>query len=412
MNALVPAKHDLCTIMVPATLDDLKVLDLSQGLAGPICAKILGDFGADVVKVEPPGGDAARSMAPHVDNDSHPEKSLVFLLANLNKRGVTLNLDDPEGRELLRRMARTSDIVVESYAPGYLASLGLDYAALAEENPALIMISITPFGQTGPYRAYQSEEIVTYAVSGIMSISGMADREPLKHGGMQSQYEGGLSGAVAALAALYARDLLGEGQHVDVSLQDVVASTLIIHQPFYSWAGAVQGRRRPGGSSYGQVQPCKDGYFIWQTGGGAEWNDIADFFGAEELKEERFSTVAGRAVHGEDLDQIVVDSTKDRTMQELFRTSAEKYHMLFGVVQTPEDLARCPHLAARDFFQVVDHPVIGRIKVPFRLWSMSDSPAVYRRPAPLLGQHNSEVFGDMLGLHADAIATLAARGVI
>ena len=194
----ISIEHDRRTIMLPATLDDLKVLDLSQGLAGPICAKILADFGADVVKVEPPGGDRARSMAPHFGNDPHPEKSLVFLLANLNKRGVTLNLDDPDGRELLRRMARTSDIIVESYAPGYLASLGLDYAALSQENPGLIMISITPFGQTGPYSAYQSEEIVTYALSGIMSISGMAEREPLKHGGMQSQYEGGLSGAVAA----------------------------------------------------------------------------------------------------------------------------------------------------------------------------------------------------------------------
>ncbi len=398
--------------MLPASLDDLKVLDLSQGLAGPICAKILADFGADVVKVEPPEGDAARLMPPHFGNAPHPEKSLIFLLANLNKRGVKLKLDDPEGRELLRRLARTTDIIVESFKPGYLASLGLDYASLSRENPGLIMVSITPFGQTGPYSAYESEEIVTYALSGIMSISGMADREPLKHGGIQAQYEGGLNGALAALIALYARDEFGEGQQVDISLQDVVASTLIIHQPLYSWAGGVQGRRRPGGNNYGQVQPCKDGYFIWQTGGGAEWTDILEFFGSDGLKEERFATVAGRAVHGEDLDRLVVEATKDRTMEELFRTASEQYHMLFGIVQRPEDLARCPHLEAREFFQEVDHPVIGRIKVPFRLWSMSDSGATYRRPAPLLGQHNTEVFGDLLGLDADRMAKLAADGVI
>jgi len=239
-----------------------------------------------------------------------------------------------------------------------------------------------------------------------------AEREPLKHGGMQSQYEGGLSGAVGALAALHARDVLGEGQHVDVSLHDVIASTLVIHQPMYGWVGAVQGRRQPSGSSYGHVQRCKDGYFIWQTGGGAEWSDIAEFFGPEALKEERFASVAGRVVHGEDLDRLVLEGTKDRTMQELFRTASEKYHMLFGVVQEPEDLARCPHLEARDFFQEVDHPVIGRIKVPFRLWSMPDAPAVYRRPAPLLGQHNTEVLGDMLGLDAGRMEALAARGVI
>jgi crotonobetainyl-CoA:carnitine CoA-transferase CaiB-like acyl-CoA transferase len=274
------------------------------------------------------------------------------------------------------------------------------------------MVSVTPFGQTGPYSSYESEEIVTYALSGIMSISGTADREPLKHGGMQSQYEGGMNGALAAMVALYTRDLTGEGQHVDVSLQEVVTSTLIIHQPFYSWAGAVQGRRRPGGSSYGQVQRCKDGYFVWQTGGGAEWTDIVEFFGAEALKEERFATVAGRTMHGDELDQLVLDSTENRTMAELFSTASEKYHMLFGIVQEPDDIAQCPHLDARDFYQEIDHPVIGRIKVPFRMWSMSESAATYRRPAPLLGQHNAEVYGEVLGLDAARIATLAANGVI
>ncbi|MBM3342390.1 MAG: CoA transferase [Betaproteobacteria bacterium] len=398
--------------MLHATLDDVKVLDLSQGLAGPICAKILADYGADVVKVEPIAGDAARAMAPHWGNQSHPEKSLIYLLANLNKRGVKLDLQHAQGRELLRQMVRKTDIVVESFKPGYLAALGLDYAALARENPRLIMVSITPFGQTGPYSEYDSEEIVTYALSGIMSISGTAEREPLKHGGMQSQYEGGLSATVGALTALHVRDLMGEGQQVDISLQEVVTSTLVIHQPMYGWVGAVQGRRAPSGSSYGQVQRCKDGYFIWQTGGGAEWGDIIEFFDSEALKEERFSTVAGRALHGEDLDRLVLEATRERTMQELFRTASEKFHMLFGVVQEPQDLARCPHLAAREFFQEVDHPVIGRIKVPFRLWSMPDAPAVYRRPAPLLGQHNAEVFGEWLGLDGDRMAALTAEGVI
>ncbi|RPI41604.1 MAG: CoA transferase [Betaproteobacteria bacterium] len=399
-------------MMQPASLDDLKVLDLSQGIAGPLCAKILGDFGADVTKVEPLEGDKARRMAPFFGEEPHPEKSLVYLLVNLNKRGVKLNFEDKAGQDLLRQLARTSDIIVESFKPGYLASLGLDYESLARENPGLIMVSITPFGQTGPYSQYESEEIVTYALSGIMSISGVAAREPLKHGGFQSQYEGGYSGVVGTLAALHARDFSGEGQQVDISLQDVVASTLIIHQPFYSWAGAVQGRAKTSGRGSGQVIRCKDGYFVWQTGGGAEWHDIAEFFGREELKQERFSTLNGRTIHADDLDHIVVEATKDRTMHELFRTASEKYHMLFGIVQEPKDLAECQHLAAREFFQEVDHPVIGRIQVPFRLWSMSESSAQYRCPAPLLGQHNEEVYRERLGLDASAVAALAARGVI
>ncbi len=399
-------------MMQHASLDDIKVLDLSQGLAGPLCAKILADFGADVIKVEPLEGDRARRLAPFAGNESHPEKSLVYLLANLNKRGIKLNFDTPAGQDLVRRLARDADIIVESFRPGYLASIGLDYASLVRENPRLIMVSITPFGQTGPYSQYESEEIVTYALSGIMSISGLASREPLKHGGVQSQYEGGYTGVVGTLAALQARDLSGEGQQVDISLQDVVASTLIIHQPFYSWAGAVQGRAKSSGRGSGQVIRCKDGYFVWQTGGGAEWNDIAEFFGREELKDKRFTTLNGRTIHADELDHIVVEATKDRTMHELFRTASEKYHMLFGIVQEPKDLAECQHLAARDFFQEVDHPVIGRIKVPFRLWSMSDGDARYRCPAPLHGQHNEEVYRERLGLDARAQAELVAQGVI
>lgn len=399
-------------MMLPAALDDLKVLDLSEGLAGPLAAKMFADFGADVVKVEPPRGDVARTLAPHFGNDPHPEKSLLYLLANLNKRGIRLDLEASAGQQLLRELARSTDVIFESFKPGYLAARGLDYAALARENPRLILVSITPFGQTGPYSQFENEEIVTYAMSCIMSISGMSNREPLKHGGMQAQYEGGLNGCLAGLIALHARDECGEGQHVDVSLQDVVTSSMIVHQPMYSWAGGVAGRRRTGGSNYGHVQPCKDGYFIWQTGGGAEWSDILDFFGSEGLRDERFTTIAGRTLHGEDLDRLVVEATKDRTMDELFHTASEKYHMLFGVVQRPEDLARCPHLEARAFFQEVDHPVIGRIKVPFRLWNMSESEATYRRPAPLLGQHNAEIYAERLGLSAERIAALAAQGVV
>ena len=284
-------------------------------------------------------------MPPHFGNDPHPEKSLVFLLANLNKRGVTLNLRRRRGRDLLRAArAQRRRHRRKASRRGYLASLGLDYEALARENPGLIMVSITPFGQTGPYSGYESEEIVTYALSGIMSISGTADREPLKHGGMQSQFEGGLNGALATIVALYARDLTGEGQHVDVSLQDVV--DLDAH---HSPAVLQLGRRRPGPAAPGRLElrpgPALQGRLLRladRRRRGVERH--RRLLRVRELKEERFSTVAGRTVHGEELDRLVLDATKDRTMQELFRTASEKYHMLFGIVQEPEDLARCPHL--------------------------------------------------------------------
>ena len=394
---------------MPAALDDLRVLDLSQGIAGPLAARLLGDFGADVVKIELPGGDCARRLGPFAGGESHPEKSLPFLLTNLNKRGITLALDRPEGAALLRRLAADADVIVESFPPGYLAARGLDHATLARDNPALVMTSVTPFGQTGPYRHFAGDEIVAYATGGVMAISGTTDREPLKHGGMPGQYETGMNGMLATMVALLVRDMTGIGEHVDVSAQEVLASTLVINQPMYSWFGGVQGRRRPDGSAFGHVMPCKDGYFVSQEGGGATWDDIADFFARPELKEPRFADHAQRGANGPALDALVLEATRDRTMAEMFRTASEQYRMLLGIVQTPEDLAQCPQLQARDFYQEVEHPAIGRIRVPFRLWNMTAGPASYRRTAPLLGQHNAEIYDARLGLDA---ATLRRDGTI
>jgi crotonobetainyl-CoA:carnitine CoA-transferase CaiB-like acyl-CoA transferase len=398
--------------LADTALDDIRILDVSRGIAGPLCARFLGDFGAEVIKVEPPGGECGRRMPPFFGNDPNPEKSLFFLLANLNKRGITLDLDRPQGAAIFRALARQADVIVESFRPGYLASLGLDHAALERDNPGLVMTSITPFGQTGPYSRYEGSEIVAYATSGIMQISGTADREPLKHGGFPAQYEAGLNGMLATLVALLCRDMTGIGQEVDVSIQEVVASTLVINQPYYSWSGGVQTRRRPEGASFGQVMPCRDGYFVCQEGGGASWEDVANFFGREELKEDRFAEPGRRAANGEALDELILDAVHDRTMAEMFKTASEDYRMLFGIVQTPEDLARCPQLAARDFWEEIEHPVIGRIRVPFRLWNMSAGTARCRRPAPLLGEHNVAVYRILLGYTEAELGELRRRGVI
>jgi crotonobetainyl-CoA:carnitine CoA-transferase CaiB-like acyl-CoA transferase len=378
---------------LPAILDDLLVLDLSGGIAGPYCARLLGDHGADVIKIEPPAGDRARRMPPFAGDDPDPEKSLFFLLFNLNKRGVTLDLESSEGAAILRRLARVADVIVEDLAPGRLASLGLDHATLRQDNPGLIMTSLTPFGQTGPYSGYRGAEIVAYATSGIMAISGLGDREPLQHGGFPACYEAGMNGMLATLAALTARDMDGFGQHVDVSIQEVVASTQVVTQPYYGFLGGVPGRRRKAGSAYGQVMPCKDGHFISQEGGGASWDQIVGFFGREELREPRFADGEQRVAHAEAFDSIILEATSDRTMHEMFRTASEQYRMLFGIVQTPEDLANCPQLDARGFYAEVEHPAIGRVRVPFGLWGMGGAGAACRLPAPLLGQHNDEIFG-------------------
>ena len=397
--------------MLTGALAGVKVLDLSEDIAGSFCARLLADYGADVLKLEPPGGAALRRMGPFHHDDPHPDRSLFFLVLNLNKQGATLNLETATGQAILKRLIPQVDVIVESWRPGYLASLGLGYADLRQLNPALTLTSITPFGQTGPYSQYRGEEIVNYAMGMIMSISGVQGREPLKHGGFQAQYEGGLFAAAATSIALFGSEFTGQGEHVDVSITECVASTMMATQTMYPFMGGTQVRRRPAGSMFGHPMPCQDGWIIVQTGGGASWEDLAEFFQCPEMLEERFADRGQRAENGEELDRIVIDSIKERGKWDLFPKAAE-YRMLFGLVQTPSELAHCPQLESRNFYREIDHPVMGRVRVPAELFKLSETPYQLRQPAPTLGQHNQELYVDGLGYNGEEYARLRQLGVI
>ncbi|MCI0802162.1 MAG: CoA transferase [Chloroflexi bacterium] len=392
-------------------LDGVKVLDLSEDIAGSFCGRLLADYGADVLKLEPPTGAALRRMGPFFGDDPHPEKSLFYLLMNLNKKGATLNLETVTGRNILKRLVPHVDVVIECYRPGYLAGLGVGYDDLRAENPSLIMTSITPFGQTGPYSQYLGEEVVSYAMGLIMSISGVQGEEPLKHGGFQAQYEGGLNGAAATSMALFMQGNTGEGQHIDVSVTECVASTAMATQSIYPFMGGTLPRRRASGSNFGHPMPCEDGWIIVQTGGGATWDTIADFFGDPRLKEPKFAEPAQRLRNTVELDQVVLDSIKDRGKWDLFTKAAEA-RILFGLVQTPSELLKCPQLASRNFYREIDHPVIGKVKVPAVLFNLSLTPYQYLRPAPTLGQHNSEIYVDGLEYSREDFVRLRQLDVI
>ena len=387
------------------------MLDLSEDIAGSFCGRLLADYGADVLKLEPPTGASLRRMGPFFGDDPHPEKSLFYLLMNLNKKGATLNLETVTGRNILKRLVPHVDVVIESYRPGYLADLGVGYDDLVAENSSLIMTSITPFGQTGPYSQYKGEEVVNYAMGLIMSISGIQGEEPLKHGGFQAQYEGGLNGAASTSMALFMQDNTGEGQHIDISVTECVASTAMATQTTYTFMGGTLPRRRPSGSNFGHPMPCKDGWIIVQTGGGATWDTIAEFFGDPQLKEPKFADPAQRLRNTVELDQVVLDSIKDRGKWDLFTKAAEA-RMLFGLVQTPSELLECPQLESRNFYREIDHPVIGKVKVPAALFNLSLTPYQYIRPAPTLGQHNSEIYVDGLEYSREDFVRLRQLDVI
>ncbi len=396
--------------MTTGALHGIRVLDLSQDIAGSFCSRLLADYGAEVIKVEPPTGAALRCQGPFQRDDPHQEKSLLFFVLNVNKLGVTLNLESSGGPELLKKLAAHADVVVESYKPGHLESLGVGYEALRELNPRLVLTSITPFGQSGPYSGYEGDELMCYAMSTIMSISGTQDREPLKHGGFQAQYEGGLNGAGATTMALFHQSMTGEGQHLDVCITECVASTMLATQSMYAYTGGVQARRPDVGTLFGNPIPCADGWVIGQTGGGATWDTQVDFYGKEELRDSRFSEAGQRINNGADMDALMVEGIKDRGRWELFHEASAK-RMLFGLVQTPEDLASCPQLESRGFFREIEHPVMGHVRLPAVLLNMSATPYQLRRTAPLLGQHNPEVYGE-LGLSPEDLTRLRRMDVI
>ena len=397
--------------MLSGALDGVKVLDLSEDIAGSFCARLLADYGADVLKVEPPGGAALRRMGPFFHDDPHPDKSLFFLVLNLNKKGATLNLESTGGQALLKRLVPHVDVIVESYRPGYLSSIGLGYEALRELNPELTVTSVTPFGQDGPYSQYRGEEIVNYAMGMIMSISGVQGREPLKHGGFQAQYEGGLFAAATTSMALFGREFTGQGEHIDVSITECVASTMMATQTMYPFMGGTQVRRRASGSMFGHPMPCQDGWIIVQTGGGASWEDLSEFFQCPEMLEERFADRAQRAENGEELDRIVIESISERGKWDLFPKAAE-YRMLFGLVQTPSELAQCPQLESRNFFREIDHPELGTVRVPAELFKLSETPYQLQRAAPTLGQHNREIYVEGLEYDEHQFTLLRQTNVI
>ena len=393
-------------------LDGIRVLELGSGVSASYCAKLLADYGADVIKVEPPGvGDVARRAGPFVSDDPHPDKSIPFLYLNTNKRGITLDVGCPSGRVAFQALLKSADVLVENYPPAVTPALGLDHETLSGINPALVQTSITPFGQTGPYRDFAATDIVNCALSGLMYHSGDSDREPLRNALDQSFYVAGANAAAATLAALFQRLTTGQGQHVDVSVVECLASHLVQAVPYYSYMGAIKGRRPVRGSGFEELMPARDGYVVPSVQGSQPWSVVAELIGLEALQDQRFATGSGRIEHGEELKQLLIEGLAQWDRKPLFEGSGER-RLVFGMAQDAGDLFHCPHLRERDFFVEVDHPVAGCAEYPGMGPRLSGLEFEIRRPAPLLGQHNIEVFCEELGYTMDDLVSLRAASAI
>ncbi|HSH88821.1 MAG TPA: CoA transferase [Ramlibacter sp.] len=381
--------------MRPSALEGVRVLDLSQGIAGPMAARMLGDFGADVIKVEPAGGDPARQLPPLLQEEPAPERSLLFAYLNWNKRGMTLDLASAEGRDTIEALVRRSDIVIESFKPGTLAQWGMSPQRMMEWNPRVVVTSVTDFGQEGPYAQFNGSDLVQQAMSGIMQISGDADRAPLKHGLNQAYFCAGLNAAYAALAAHCAAERDGIGDHVDLSVQECLVSELVTCETYYTFMGAIQGRRMAVQDPYsGAPVETRRGYLSFQASLTVPNETFADIFRNEALRDPKFASNKQRSKHVEEVRELVAQSVKDREAKELFLEGSHK-RALMGVVQTAPDLLECEQLAGRDFFFDVPHPIGRTFRYPGELARMSATPTSVRHRAPMLGEHTQQVLHEL-----------------
>ena len=374
-------------------LTGLRVLDLSHGIAGPFAARLLGDHGADVSKVERPvTGDFARKLAPLKRDAPTSEQSLLFQYLNWNKRSLALDLRLAENKPLIQKLVEQSDIVIESFRPGRLDQWGLGVDQLLAWKPALVVTSVTNFGQTGPYAQYAASDLTLQALSGIMQISGQVDREPLKHGLSQSFYCAGLTAAYASIMAYTAAQADQFGEHVDVSIHECLASELVLNESYYAFLGAVQGRRAVVQDPFaGEPIPTKKGYLAFQTGGGAPFETLADLFDRPEFREKRFSSPPEREKRVPEVKALLQECVANREAKEVFLAGAQK-RLLLGVVQSAEDLLNCEHLQERQAFTALEHPATDtHFRFPAELAKLSLTPTSVRRRSPMLDEHRDEI---------------------
>ena len=418
---------------VPDGIDFLlapyRVLDLTDE-RGLLAGKILADLGADVVQIEPPGGNPARNIGPFYGDDPQPEKSLFWWAYAANKRSITLDLEQKDGQALLKKMVAEADFLIESFAPGYLDTLGIGYDVLAEINPKLVMVSITPFGQDGPYSNYQATDIVGMALGGFMYLTGDDDRAPIRISFPHFYLHGGAAGATAAMLAHTYRITSGQGQYVDVSCQQAVAKTLAHAPQIWDIEGAILKRmgvyRQTSGENRVRINwPCKDGYVNYMVQGGSvaystrallEWMK-EDSFDTADLDAIDWEKMGYGAITPELMDQLggpLGDFFKGHTRAELVQGSLDRRILLFPVA-TPSALQDHPQLEARGYFKELEHPELGAtVQYPGAFVKSGDGEdiaGIYRRP-PLIGEHNTVIFQGELGITGSELESLKRSGVI
>lgn len=402
---------------MPGALDGIRVIELAEMVSGPFCSKLCADYGADVIKVERPSGDAARGWGPFPSDVRDPEKSGLYFFLNTNKRGVTLDVGKPEGRQMMLDVLRSADVFIENNRPQQMRAWGLDYESISKVNPNLVMISITPFGQTGPYAEWSGYDINAFHLTASGSrYLGRPGEPPLEPGTFTADFFGAYAAAAWGLAALFGRALIGGGQQVDVSTAEVIAALFTGAENIggYYQDGVFETRTGIGMplGAPATILPCKDGY-VWMLAlEPGQWKGLARAMGDPDwMQLEMFLDMFTRAQNAEAMYPLITEWTMEHTKQEIMDL-CQANGCPVSAVYTVAEVAEHPHLRARGFLLGLEHPVLGKVRdigPPIKLGEGALGP---QQAAPLLGQHNAEVYESLLGLSAGDLAALKRGGVV
>ncbi len=399
-------------------LDDVRVVDLTFGVPGPFCTKMLAGLGAEVIKVERIGGDPARTMGPFFHDEPHVEKSALFLDLNLGKKSMTLDLRSAFGVSVIKELVRSADILIENFKPGTMARFGLGYETLEKINPRLVMASITNFGQTGPYRDLKASEIVFYATGGEMAQTGQPDRQPIRLADYITLYHAGNLAVSATMLAWYGARYHGVGQYIDLSIFEAAVGSVDRRMQYitvHAYNGKKFTREANHNATYPNgVYPCKDGYFEIAGGGPQFFPRTCAMIGRPELtKDPRFAGTKelANAERKDEFDAIFLPWVTEHTMEECL-AAAQSARVYGAPVMSPANVVHNRHFKEREYFRTVDHPATGPVLYPGAPFKATETPWSMDRHAPLLGEHNAEVLTGELGLSTQDLAQLRAQGCI
>ena len=397
---------------MPKALDDVRIIDLTRVVAGPYATMLLADMGAQIIKIELPGrGDDGRYGYPSVDG-----VPIAFLALNRNKKGITLDIRKPQGADLLRRLVRDGDVLIENFAAGTMDRWGLGYAALTQINSRLVYAALSGFGQTGPYANRTSYDIIAQAMGGLMALTGAANGPPMRGGGALGDFIGGLFAAYAVLCAIHYRDRTGKGQMVDISNMDAILSMIDNWPTVTGTTGRLperMGNRHPFTVPYDCFK-AKDGYVVIGVGNSQLFRTLMEAIGKQELgRDPRYKSPPARLERHDEVNRIVGDWVEGQSVDDVIRIlGPDGANVPCAPVMTVDRLLTDPHVRAREMIVNLTHGKIGKVPVTGIPFKLSESPGKVEHLGPELGQHNTEIYGSLLGLSEAELQQLSADGVI